>query len=393
MLCYIRNIITFLMMLLYPILAQGQKLLDPYFIANIEMRAFDRNEVKAKEKAITQAQQEAYDILMQRLIYDGQKRLDINYIGERYIELPYLSKIPFLDDNQHLTDFIQSQSIREEKFGGGHYFGFLDIQFNAFQIHDFLEKRKIKFIDKASLPLVIFPIVKSRQEYSLWQHDTTNTWYETWRTLPFFNSIVPILLPAGDKFDYETIPNPETILSNGILESNIKKLLWRYRAGGYAIALLEKLRDGSNRDYHQLRLIIRAPGWNLNQLLTIDPYIGNLTDQKQYQRYLAYRLRQQIEDLWHQLHYQQDDVTTQDSIDVIVKINDFTSWLTLRKNLYLAIGKDYTAIHTITLNQANLTLDYQNDIQTLITTLAQYNLQLEYNKDQNTWFLEQISTN
>lgn len=371
---------------LSPLYAQQQQLLDPYFIARIEMNAFDKNEVIAKQKAIDGAMRQAFDILMQRLIYDGQKRLDINYIGERYLELPYISKTPFLDESEKIEDFIDSQSIHGEKFGGGHYLGFLDVQFNRFQIRQLLEKRKIPYVDKAGLPLVIFPIIKQNQQYILW--DSNNQWLNIWRDLPILNSVIPTMIALGDEFDRQALANAEQVLSNGILEHNMRKLLWRYRAGGYAIALLDITKDNLGQDFHQLRLIINAPGWNLQQLIPIDPYIGNLTDQNQYYRYLAYRLRQQIEDLWHKLHYQSQGDLPQEKITARVKIKDLKHWLNIRQSLYQAIGKDNVHIQDVMVSYANIGLSYSNNVDILIASLAQYDIALDFDSVERQWWLD-----
>lgn len=170
-------------------------------IDNIQINSKGANATKAREKAISKGQKEAFYKLISRII--------INKDEKEIIEFPSEKKIKTM---------VYSIEIQNEKVVLNKYSATINITFNMDIVTKVLQKQKISYIDESSAPILILPVLYKDNEIIFW--DVDNPFKNIWKKFAQENIIMSYVIPTGKEiFEQKTLNDPSLLLSMNDLEN------------------------------------------------------------------------------------------------------------------------------------------------------------------------------
>jgi hypothetical protein len=156
-----------------------------YTVANYPVEASAENAVKAKEKALSEAQQAAFRSLLKRLIP-----------VTAYPRAKQLAAV-------RGADLIEGVRVRTERNSRTDYIASFDFSFQSKGVRDLLRRENIPFVDEQAPVVTLVPVWRSaagqppREEAA---------WTKVWRSLDLDNSLTPVKLqPLRSEIRPETI--------------------------------------------------------------------------------------------------------------------------------------------------------------------------------------------
>lgn len=196
---------------------------DFYQVPEIAVQATALSAKEAKSQALEQAQKQAFQILMRRLV--GKQN-------------PFVEKLPAPND---LVVMVQDLSLKNEKNTPTDYWAQVDVQFKKQAVMDFLSAQKIPFLRQDPPVLMVVPVFKVR-----------DTWVGLEETNPLFrflneqnrlSDFYELKLLSGD-LDEIVVVN-RSLKKGDISELNI--FLPRYEAQGILLVKAEQVGENNWR--------------------------------------------------------------------------------------------------------------------------------------------------
>lgn len=135
----------------------------------------------ARELALAEGQRQAFRRLLERIVL----RAD-------YPRRPDLAEAP-------LTALVQGIQIEEEKTSATRYLGKLTITFKKDEVRQLLRERGLRFSETVAKPMLVLPVYQVAGTEVLW--DEPNPWRDAWLERERSDSLISVLVPAGDLAD------------------------------------------------------------------------------------------------------------------------------------------------------------------------------------------------
>ncbi len=191
----------------------AQEDMGVYRIAGVTVDVTAASATVARDHALMQAQRSAFTLLLERLGAGGQQAKA---------------------SDEALAALVQAFEIQNEHTAGLRYTGLFSIQFKPPAVRQWLGTLGVKYTENRARPLVVLPIVKSKEKATLWEDLTP--WRSAWMNSEKNTGLVPFIVPAGDLEDIAIISTAEAL--SGKVEA-LEALRQKYEAGGVLVAVLD----------------------------------------------------------------------------------------------------------------------------------------------------------
>lgn len=186
-----------------------------YTIEGVEVDVTDKNAVKAREKAIEEAQVKAYKVLAERLL--GPEEL-------KNFTPPNANAVSLL---------VQDIEVTSEQLSRVRYKGVFTVRFRPNAMKSQMASQGRSYSDEVKKPILVLPFFQKLGQTMLWNEG--NPWMHAWRALPADGvNLQPTVLPLGDAADLSRIGDTDITTYNPML---LQQMASRYGADDVVLLL------------------------------------------------------------------------------------------------------------------------------------------------------------
>ena len=215
-----KKVIFFILVLIFSSKSFG----DVYNVENQILIEKWNNSKNFRDELIGKAIKSSFQELSLRLLIDNEKW-----------------KIRNIESNE-IKYLINKVNILEEKKVNSDYEVKFSISFNKEKIREFYTSRNIIFTDFVSQPIMVFPIIKNKNNYYIWDDNFIKN---NWNSGSYKNYLTDFFFAEGDLFDRKNF-----ILTNfDINKVNEKTILKKYDVNNSLIIFLDMDSKINNLNY------------------------------------------------------------------------------------------------------------------------------------------------
>lgn len=335
--------------------ASAQEDLGVYRVVGVTVDVTAASATVARDHAIMQAQRSAFTLLLERL-GAGQQQANAS--------------------DEALSALVQAFEIQNEHTAGLRYTGLFSIQFKPPAVRHWLETLGAKYTENRARPLVVLPIVKSKEKATLWEDLTP--WRSVWMSREKNTGLVPLIIPAGDLEDIAQISTAEAL--SGKTEA-LDAIRQKYEAGGVLVAILEitsmtpegdALGDKGEGVVTARRYDETGAAKDLDRL----PVTWSTPSQRG--DVLAGTLRplsQQLEADWRQTNKVPSGAVA--TLPVNVPVPTLAAWAQIKQKLTQVPAVAHAQIVTMTRGLVHIELGFRGELAALPSAVAEHGLTLE----------------
>lgn len=210
--------------------AAAQAVGDAFTVRGIDVDVTAANTQTAKDQAIADGQNRAFRLLLERLTQPADH-----------------AHLPKADGTQYVRDF----SVEQERASSVRYIATLSVRFNPVAVRKLLQGAGVAYAEPRNRVLVVAPVFKpAGGRPVLW--DDPNPWRAAWNGLGG-GGLVPIVVPAGDLTDAQTLPVEQALAGN---PAALQALGARWRTVDVLVAVAAPMANGKGIDVS----LIATPG-------------------------------------------------------------------------------------------------------------------------------------
>ncbi|MEM7173144.1 MAG: DUF2066 domain-containing protein [Pseudomonadota bacterium] len=314
---------------------------------------------QAREAAIAQGQQIAFQRLVQKLVPDYE-----------------WSRVPNLTADE-IAPLVLDFSVSNERTSSVRYLADLTFRFRPSEVRAKLRQSGVSFAVTESKPVLVLPIYSEGGQDFLW--GAFNPWFETWALRREDNGLVPFIVPLGDLEDIAVID------SRGALEADsqsIERFGERYGTEDVLVTYAAFSGDLALGDA-ELQ-IITWPGADVTQSATdrfsqgpddtLETLLARAADG------IAYR----IEENWKQQNLL--EYGNQRSLPIWILSQDLASFLEIRDRMKGVASIEGIKVSRLSKSWSLLQVSFVGDESKLSIALDQQDLRLALSPD-NEWLL------
>lgn len=322
-----------------------------YEVRGVDVKVKDESAAKAKVKAIIEAQQKAFAILLGRLLGDVAK-----------------TNPPDIPAGE-IARVMGGLSIEKEHTSARQYIATLTIRFRPEAVQQLLEAHKLSFSAEQAPTVLLLAVYKVGDRAVLWE--SPNPWRDAWSALGPENSLTPILLPLGDLTDTDTITAKDVIEGR---QEKFEALKQRYKVEHVLISVAE-----TDTSRTKLTIILKgdSPAGPLNWK---DSFSGQPGDIEATANAAAKRFLAAIEDKWRTNGPQQPAGSGQ-AYTVTVPFTGLGEWQQIRNQIKTVFGVGGINIKTLSGRGAIVDIMFDGSLGQLSRQLESQGLILADNGD------------
>lgn len=335
---------------------------DTFEVKGIFVDVRAANVTQARKKAMREGEARAFEILLKRLTM----KADHDFL-------------PWLEPRER-AQYVKDFSVSGEKTSAVRYLGTLSYHFKADAIRMLLKARNLSFAETFSKPVLVLPFFEDGGHQSLW--DEPNPWSAAWSELSTTgNGLVPLALPLGDLADISSLSveqaaqNDQNALmgmagrygANAVVVAQIIVTGRDLEGGAEGVDLVINQVDQKNVRRSTILGIVRAPAENAE--LFLQRVAGLVSDV--------------VEEDWKRHNLLQ--FALPGVLPVNLSIAGLSEWLNVQKRLKNVAVVRKVELALLSRDTVQLNLHYIGDLDQLIATLRQVDLDL--NVAGESWFL------
>ena len=162
-------------------------------VDKISVDATGRSATEARELALRQAHQQAFDIVLRRLTLRS--------------EWPLLPK----SEDIAVDDLVEGFRVSNEKTGNQRYLATLSVTFKPTAIREFLRARGTSVTEIQSRPALLVPVLENEDGLQAWGE---HWWRQNWAARDLDNLPAPMTLPLGDLDDSALLSAEEALIGH-----------------------------------------------------------------------------------------------------------------------------------------------------------------------------------
>ncbi len=329
----------------------GNAASDVYEVTNVAVDATAESAAAARESALAAGQREAFIRLLKRLT-----------LMEHHEILP-------IPDEKTVSTYVRDFSVSDEKTSSVRYLANLHVRFKSDDVRALLYEFGLPFAETVSKPTVILPVMEYNGALMLWEE--VNRWRTAWLQQPETSSLVPLLHPAGDLADIDTIGPHHAIDGD---TQRLDRLSKRYGNAPVVVAY-GVFKSGAFSDLMSLEVYVTRHDITMplqTQVMTFSLPVGEPIETLLSNAALA--TATYLEEGWKQENVMR--LGEQGVLPVSVSITGLQNWLSIqRKIVDIAVIRKMEMV-LLSKDEVRLNLFYLGDVQQLITAFAQADLQL-----------------
>jgi Uncharacterized protein conserved in bacteria (DUF2066) len=180
---------------------------DGFTVAGVHVDVTANDAITARDQALAQGQQQAFDILMSRIAS---------------------GRAPHVGADQ-LTDLVSGFEVANERRSGVRYVADYTFHFKPNAVRKLLEGASVPVVETPSRPVLVLPVLKRGDRAVLW--DDPNPWRAAWTGSD--GGAMPIIVPLGDLDDVNAIDARAALRGD---PAAIKAISDRYRNADVVVA-------------------------------------------------------------------------------------------------------------------------------------------------------------
>ena len=246
-----------------------------YTVEGVEVDVTAENAVKAREKALDEAQVKAYQMLAERFLSPDELKT---------------FKAP---DPITVSSLVQDFEVTNEQLSSTRYKGTYTVRFRPAAMRMQMASQGKVYSDTPRKPVLVLPFLEQGGNTSLWSE--TNPWMTAWRTMPSdANAMAPTVVPLGDAEDMSYVADNDGLQYDPM---RVQELASRYNADDIAIVLASSVPTPSSQG--RLTVNIYNNGFEgpaFVQKVVVDQMAGE-TDEAVYARAAA-KVRDVLRSNW-----------------------------------------------------------------------------------------------
>ena len=333
-----------------PILAQGG--VDIFTAENLPVDVTAESALEARKKALRDGQRMALRRVLARITL----RTDHDSLPE--------------PDDKAIEQMVATVAVANEKTSTVRYLAKLTVRFHRAAVRQLLRGAGIRFSETRAKPILVLPVLEKGAALSLFEN--SNIWRNAWAGLDLApDALLPLSLPLGDLMDLTTITAQSALAGR---EDLLKVIAYRYGATNILVAhatLNIDLRAGGLPRV-AVNLLRFGPGGKSTEVLGYTVRVDN--DLEEAMGRLALLVATDQQEQWKrrtQLSFGEEV-----SLSALVPLSDLSDWLTVRKRLAASAMVSGFQLQGISLQDAQVVIDYLGDTDSLTVSLAQRDLKL-----------------
>ncbi len=332
---------------------------DIFTVSGVAVDTEAETAAVARELALADGQRQAYRRLLERLT------LRTDY-----------GRHPVLEEAA-LTALVQGIEVEEEKRSATRYLARLTISFKKDEVRRLLRDRGLEFSETIAKPILLLPVYEVAGVQLLW--DDPNPWRDAWMQAEGRDSLVPLMVPAGDLTDIGAI-SPAQALAGDL--DRLRVIAARYGVEDTIVAravLTFDLTAGAPR----LEVSLGQQGPSGEQVI-IESFVGEsreLIDELLARAAGAITIA--LEETWKRDTLLRFDRETR--LSAAVPLGDLAEWLAVRRRLGAVAMVRRVEISSLSVANAQVVLHYLGDPGQLSISLAQHDLELA--EEEGFWIL------
>ena len=304
-----------------------------------------------------------------RALRDGQQRA-LAHVLQRITLRTDHARLPKPGDKA-IAQLVAAMQISGEKTSAVRYLAQLTVRFHRSAIRDLLLRGAgFSFSETRAKPTLVLPVLEKGAVLSLFED--SNIWRRAWGRLNLpTNSLLPLLLPAGDRKDITTIVAKAALAGD---EEPLRAIARRYGVDNVLVvhaALNINLAAGGvpRIQVNLLRLTRRGKS---TEVLDYNVKVGDDLDDAMER--LAQRVAMDQLEQWKRRTQLSFDVDT--NLSAQVPLSGLADWLSIRQRLNASAMVRSIKLQGISRQDAQVVIDYLGDTDSLVVSLAQADLQL-----------------
>ena len=333
-----------------PILAQGG--VDIFTAVNLPVDVTAESALEAREKALQDGQRMA----LQRVLTRITLRTDHSSLPE--------------PDDKAIEQMVATVAVANEKTSTVRYLANLTVRFHRAAVRQLLREASIRFSETRAKPILVLPVLEKGAALSLFEN--SNIWRNAWAGLDLGqDALMPLRLPLGDLMDITTITAQAALAGRDDL---LKVIAHRYEVNNivvaHAVLDIDLRAGGLPRVAVNLQRF--GPGGKSIEVLDYTVRVGN--DLEEAMGRLALLVATDQQEQWKrrtQLSFGEEI-----SLSALVPLSDLSDWLTVRKRLAASAMVSGFQLQGISLQDAQVVINYLGDADGLAVSLAQRDLKL-----------------
>lgn len=186
---------------------------EVFTVHNVEVDVTAGTAAAARDRAIHQAQREAFGRLFARLTLQADA-----------------GRLPVLGDDG-IDRLVDAFEVEDERASAVRYVGRFTIRFRPQAVRELMLSNGIRYAEVPSKPVLILPVDQTTGSPVLWQQETV--WRQVWEQLEPPTGLVPILVPYGELQDVSDIGAEQALAGD---QDALRRIADRYGAGAVAVA-------------------------------------------------------------------------------------------------------------------------------------------------------------
>ena len=323
---------------------------DIFTVTGVAVDAQAETAAAARELALAEGQRQAFRRLLERLILRA--------------DYPRHSRL----DEATLTALVQGMEVEEEKRSSIRYLAKLTISFKKDEVRRLLREEGLRFSETVSKRILVLPVYEVAGTQALW--DDPNPWRDAWLRREMHDSLLPLLMPAGDLGDIAAIGPAQALAGD---EVGLAAMAARYRVDDTIVAraaLSFDLAAGAPR----LEVSLSQHGPSGDQVI-IESFVG--VSREAIDELLSRAARDitlELEERWKHDTLLRFDREMR--LSAKVPLGGLGEWLLVRQRLGAVAMVRKVELATLSKANAQVVLHYLGDPGQLSISLAQRDLEL-----------------
>ena len=338
---------------------------DSIYTVNVLVDVTRPSSLEAKEDALIQGPQQAFQKLLKRL---SLTEASIKNLKE------------FSSDR--IQDYIKSFSVKNEQHSHVRYMATMIFDFDAQKIQGVLEKHQISFSEIGMLRLVVLPILIKDGHLILWDEDD-NFWYKTWLSLGESKEDLHIVCPLGDLEDQILCPLQDIA---HLEKSMLKGLKDRYRCDDVLLTILSLDTDPSKNGFRGYVRYLPFALKDLKDTHGMEPFSLPEEGRDSVLNPLRDKILSEIEEQWISVHAK--DTKANRVIQFKIMAKAAAEWEeSLKKIKSLSMVKEVT-IHSLSREENMLWVSFKGEVNSLKEKLLEEGFKVDVRDSLVVLFLE-----
>jgi len=275
--------------------------------------------------------------------------------------------LPAIDDTT-LQGLVRGFEVQQEKNSTTRYLASLTVHFNQPEVRALLRQSGVPFTETASKPYLVLPVYEVAGTRVLW--DEPNPWKEAWSNSENVDSVVPLVVPAGDLKDVVAISADQALAGD---EERLDKLARRYDIDQTLVAhaVVDFALGTGQPTLHVTTFRYGVAGEHMET----ETFRGESRDQlPQLLDKAVNAIRTGFEEEWKNETILSFD--RQERISLNIPLANLRQWVDIRHKLSQVAEIKSVELATITRTDAQAVVQYFGDTEKLRVALSQRDLVL-----------------